>query len=380
MEPSDGGGWCECEECAKMGSISDRALTLANEVADAITKKFGKSKYVGMYAYNLHSPPPSIKVHPNVIISVATAFVKGGYTVDQLIEGWNKKGAVIGIREYYGVNVWDRDLPGSPKASGVKSLAQSIVDFHKNGVRFLSAESSDNWGPNGLGYYIASRVLWDVDEAKRIDELKNDFFEKMFGTAKEKMKEFYALIDRDNKPLLTEDLIGKMYRTLAEAKKKTQDKIVQSRINDLILYTRYVELFKKYSETRGEKRQEAFEEVIKFAYRIKDTMMIHSLALYRDLPNRDKSVKVPEEAKWNVPEGKNPWKNSTPFTETEIQKIIDEGISTNKLIDFTPVSFSMKLVPAAGLKISQETGVDTPVLRQGGQTRITSGLIRHPRR
>ncbi|HPP08082.1 MAG TPA: DUF4838 domain-containing protein [bacterium] len=366
MEPSDGGGWCECENCAKMGSISDRALTLANEVADAISKKFG-NKYVGMYAYNMHSPPPNIRVHPNVIISVATAFIRGGYTVDQLIEGWAKKGATIGIREYYGVNVWDRDLPGSPKASGVNSLAKSIADFHSKGARFLSAESSDNWGPNGLGYYVASRVLWDVDEVKRVDELKKDFFEKMFGPAKDKMEEFYHLIDRDNKPLLTEDLIGRMYRVLADAKKKTQDPLIQSRINDLILYTRYVELFKNYSESKGEQRQQAFENVIKHAYRIKNTMMIHSLALYRDLPGRDKSVKVPDEAKWNVPEGKNIWKDSTPFSEAEIQKILDEGIASNKLVDFKPVSYSMKLVPASKLNLTDQVLADTPVFGTRGK-------------
>src|SRR5688572_22146714 len=36
-DPSDGGDWCECEPCAKLGSVSDRALTLANAVAAAIT-------------------------------------------------------------------------------------------------------------------------------------------------------------------------------------------------------------------------------------------------------------------------------------------------------------------------------------------------------
>ncbi|MCM8816482.1 MAG: DUF4838 domain-containing protein [Candidatus Omnitrophica bacterium] len=389
MEPSDGGNWCECENCAKIGSISDRALTLANEVAEAISKKFG-NKYVGMYAYNLHSPPPNIKVHPNVIISVATAFIRGGYTVDQLIDGWAKKGATIGIREYYGVNVWDRDLPGSPKASGVKSLANSIADFHKKGARFLSAESSDNWGPNGLGYYIAARVLWDVDEAKRVDELKKDFFEKMFGPAKDKMEEFYNLIDKDNKPLLTEDLIGRMYRALAEAKKKTTDPAIQARINDLVLYTRYVELFKKYSASSGDARQKAFEDVIKFAYRIKNTGMIHSLALYRDLPTRDRSVKVPDEAKWNVPEGKNPWKITQPFSEDEIKKIIEDGIANNKLVDFKPVSFSTKLVPATKLNLSQTVPEDTPSFTTRGKNtyyiwvekapaeiklKITGGLI-----
>ena len=51
MEPSDGGGWCECDACARLGSITDRALTLANAVAEAVTAKY-PGKLVGMYAYN----------------------------------------------------------------------------------------------------------------------------------------------------------------------------------------------------------------------------------------------------------------------------------------------------------------------------------------
>src|SRR5205814_819058 len=84
IEPSDGGGWCECVECAKVGSVTDRALTLANEVAAAVTAKFPR-KYVGMLAYNEHSPPPSIPAHPHVIINIATAFMRGGHTLDQII-------------------------------------------------------------------------------------------------------------------------------------------------------------------------------------------------------------------------------------------------------------------------------------------------------
>ena len=38
-DPSDGGGWCECSECAKLGSISDRAVLLANTVAEAAASR-----------------------------------------------------------------------------------------------------------------------------------------------------------------------------------------------------------------------------------------------------------------------------------------------------------------------------------------------------
>jgi hypothetical protein len=36
MDPSDGGNWCECDACAETGSVSDRVVILANEVAEAI--------------------------------------------------------------------------------------------------------------------------------------------------------------------------------------------------------------------------------------------------------------------------------------------------------------------------------------------------------
>jgi hypothetical protein len=61
MECSDGGGQCECENCKKLGSISDRVFGLANEVARAVAKSY-PGKMVGLYAYNEHSEPPSFKL------------------------------------------------------------------------------------------------------------------------------------------------------------------------------------------------------------------------------------------------------------------------------------------------------------------------------
>lgn len=78
MDPSDGGGWCECGPCAEIGSISNRVVTLANEVAEAINNLDLGPKYVGLYAYNLHSAPPTGRVHPRVVPSATTAFITGG--------------------------------------------------------------------------------------------------------------------------------------------------------------------------------------------------------------------------------------------------------------------------------------------------------------
>lgn len=103
LDPSDGGGWCECDNCNSIGSISDRVVILANEVAKAINNLGLGDKYVGMYAYNRHAPPPTIRVDPHVIISCTTAFITGGYTFDQIIERWRTKGATIGVYDYFSV-------------------------------------------------------------------------------------------------------------------------------------------------------------------------------------------------------------------------------------------------------------------------------------
>ncbi|MGD9496278.1 MAG: DUF4838 domain-containing protein [Armatimonadota bacterium] len=370
MDPSDGAGWCECDDCAAMGSVSDRALTLANEVAEAITARFG-DKFVGMYAYNVHSPPPNIRVHPHVIVSVATSFIRGGYTLDQLIEGWQAQGATIGIREYLGVNVWDRDLPGRGRGADLQYVTTTIPRFYEQGARFYSAESSDNWGPNGLGYFIAARTLWDLDEARHADELVSRFLEDCFGPAAGPMRTFYATIDASAHPLLCRDLIGRMYRALAQAREAAAgDEAILGRINDLVLYTRYVELFLGYSTAQGEVRQQAFEALIRHAYRMRETMMVHTKALYRDLVNRDSAVTIPAGAEWSAPEETNPWKDSTPFTEAELAAFVSEGIAANPLVGIEPATFSEELVPATPL------GLQAPA--EGSLTeRVRSRQVRY---
>jgi hypothetical protein len=350
MEPSDGGGWCECDACAKLGSITDRALLLANAVAEAVSGKY-PGKLVGMYAYNQHSPPPGIRAHPAVVVSIATGFVAGGFTVDELFDGWSSKAKTLGVREYYSVNPWDHDLPGAARGGDIDYLKRTIPHFYDRGARFLSAESGDNWGPNGLGYYLAARMMWDVGEAKRVDELTADFLDKCFGPARGPMANFYALLDGAKRQPLSDDVIGRMYRLLGEARRLTQDAAILQRLDDLTLYTRYVELWLDYSSAKDAKRQAAFEAMIRHAYRMRRTEMIHTLALYRDLAARDKAVAIPADAVWNAPEGKNPWKNSAPFTREELDGFLRDGIANRKLLDFTPVSFSRALVLATRLNL-----------------------------
>ena len=351
LDPSDGNGWCECDQCKALGSVTDRVVTLANEAAQAVNKQY-PGKIIGIYAYNMHSPPPTnVQVDPHVVASIATAFISGGFTVDQLLAGWQAKGATDGIREYYCINPWDRNLPGAAYASNLDYLQQTIPHYYSKGARFMSAESGDCWGAAGLGYYFASRLLWNVGDAKNHKAITADFFEKAFGAAKEPMMAYYSHLDGSKPQLISEDLVGRMYRDLKAARALTNDPQILARIDDLILYTRYVELFKDYSNAAGETRLQALEQVCRFVYRIRKTGMVHSLAIYRDVPARDRTVTLPENCDWETPEAKNPWKQGLPVTRQEIDGLLNDGIARNKLINFTPVTYSTNLVPAAKLKL-----------------------------
>ncbi len=368
LDPTDGGGWesDSCRDAQVYPNITDRVVTLANVVAEAIAQKY-PDKFIGIYAYNEHSPPPTIAVHPRVIPSIATSFIRGGFTLEELFTGWSAKATHLGVREYYSVSTWDRDLPGRARGGNLDYLKRTITDFSNKKARFLSAEASDNWGPNGLGYYIAARLMWDTSEAANVEALTDDFLSKAFGSAKEPMGEFYRLIDGSNKPLLSSDLIGRMYGQLEKARQSTQDAAVHARLQDLVLYTRYVELYSAYTQASGPARQAAFEQVMRYIWRIRGTHMVHTLALWRDVASRDKGVKFPEGADYRTAEPKNPWKSSEAYTPQEVQAFITEGIANNKLLDFAPASFSTELIPATALNLTSAKQGNFNMLRGNQQ-------------
>lgn len=370
LEPSDNFGWCECAPCAALGSISDRVVTLNNQVAEAVQAVYPDQKYLGMYAYAAHSSPPSINVNPRIVVSVATAL--SGFSATQLLDGWGAKGATLGVREYYSVTMWDKDLPGKAVAAYRNRILNTIPGYYAKGARFMNAESGDNWGPCGLGYYLASRRLWDSADST---DMVNDFLAKSFTPAlKTPMAAFYNRIDWSGGGLLSEDLIGRMYRDLNQALGMTTDPKIRARIYDLALYTRYVELYFQYvsERTNMTTRQAKFEAVIRFAYRIRQSFMVHSLGIYRALDGLDDNVSIPAEAAYSVPEKNgqgvpvNPWKNpSTPYTTTEIDTFISQGIANNSLLPWTPKSFTDDLVPAGPLNLTSGALGGISTLRGG---------------
>jgi hypothetical protein len=344
MEPSDGGGWKNDEEAKVFKTVTDRVITLANEVAEAVEKQYGNTRYVGLYAYSEHSPAPTIAIRSNIIVGVATVYNQSGKTPEENMAAWRRQGAMIALRDYWNVTVWNLDRPAQQRASDVMAILNTYKRYHASGVRFCLAESSNSWGPIGLASYALTHLMWDITQDPKA--IVDDFFSKAFGPAEGAMREFYGYLDGANRntiAIASRQQIGGMYRALDKAYGLTDDPGIRSRLDDLTLYTRYVEMMFDYTLNR-KRTVDDTRPVMEFMYRIRDRQMVHSLAMWRD----SRGFVMPKDKtglEFNVPEGKHPWKHTTPFTGEDISALLQTGISNNPVIAFTPKSFSEILCP-----------------------------------
>ena len=245
----------------------------------------------------------------------------------------------MGVYDYLSVVAWDWNLPRGAKGGNLAAIGSSLPKFYSQGARFYDAESGDCWGPCGLGYYVASKLMWNVEQAPQINAIVEDFLQRAFGSAKEPMREYYRLINMDQSRRPPADLLGRMYRALAEARNSTHDPQVHARLNDLLLYTRYAELY--YGHAAGHR---SVEEVARHAYRMRKTMMVHSYGLWARLVSQKAALTPGHE-----------WKSEEPFTAAELDKFLSEGIANNQPVDpgFEGITFSENLVPAAPLQLGK---------------------------
>ena len=83
-----------------------------------------------------------------------------------------------------------------------------------------------------------------------------------FGPAKKPMTEFYQQLDGSKPHLVFGNQLGRMFLALKQARSVADTPEIRARIDDLILYARYVDLYHQYSSSERESRQAGFERLI----------------------------------------------------------------------------------------------------------------------
>lgn len=343
VDPSDGGGQCECEHCAKIGNTSERAFGLANEVARAVAKKH-PHKLVGLYAYNEHSEPPSFALEPNVYVQLTAGFTRGRYTFDELLELWPQKCANMGYYEYLSVWPWDFDkLPGG-RGNDLAYIGRQVRLYHARGATSLDCESSSNWGLNGRGYYVAHKLMWDP--TADVDALLADFYDKAFGPAAPAMKRYYERFDRGNKPLMSEHLMGLGFRDVEEATRLAAGRPdVLARLDHVKHYLRYMHLRWLLEREADKPRQKDLHlALFTHGYRTRYSYMNHWIAIRGWAGEAAKAFGEPT---WDPAAKPAPaWAVDRPYTREETEAEFGEGLAHFKPDEtIEEKRFSDELVP-----------------------------------
>ncbi|HVF11371.1 MAG TPA: DUF4838 domain-containing protein [Abditibacteriaceae bacterium] len=322
VDPADGGGVSESEEAKAYGNASDSAFKLANEVAVALQKAYpGQNKMVGLYAYNWHSDPPPFALEPNVYIQLTMGFNGGLLTLDELFQEWPKKAKNLGFYDYYSTWRWDFDRwPGGRVGSKNYPVAM-IRRFQEANARSgayatsISAESSNNWGVNGRGYYLANKLMWNPD--LDADAVLQDFYDKAFGPAAAAMKKYYSY--QDSSPPISPGVIGALFRAVREASTAAKDRPdVQRRLDDIKNYLNYEYLnYRMAREPEQAKKDAMLLQIWTNAYRARYSYMNHWEAIRQDWVHEDPGK----------PDDTKPWKVNKPITHDETEALFQEALA-----------------------------------------------------
>lgn len=330
VDPADGFGVSQSEEAKAYGNPSDSAFKLANEVAVVLQKAYpGQNKMVGLYAYNWHSDPPPFALEPNVYIQLTMGFNGGLLTLDELFDEWPKKARNLGFYDYYSTWRWDYDMWPGGRVGNKNYPVAMIRRFQEANARSgayatsISAESSNNWGVNGRGYYLANKLMWNPDQDP--ETILSDFYDKAFGPASTAMRKYYAI--QDSSPPISPGVVGALFRTMDEARSAARDRPdVMRRLDDLTTYLHYYDAAYRGGEANTTERWRT-------AYRARYAYMNHWAAISNDALGNNKDPKAP-------------WRDDRPITHEETEAWVQDAIKFYPVLKVpAEVKFSDDLVP-----------------------------------
>lgn len=262
LTPTDGGGYCECNLCRAMDdpnilaangqderlgnvSMSNRVHGFNNMVAKELAEAV-PGKGVAWLAYTHYTEVPTNieKFEPNTIIipsTIAAAYsdyskllddskATGNVNFKEILEGFHKKGATLGTYEYWLGGYWYGPLPL------LTIMKDRLMQYRKYNVDMVFSETHLSWGPQTIGGYFYTRLLWNPD--LDLDKELQDFCNNYYGPAAKPMLQYHRLLEEASlkgKPwfflgsrigyLFTDDkLMAQLTQLMNQAQRLTKNK------------------------------------------------------------------------------------------------------------------------------------------------------------
>ena len=213
LSPSDGGGWCRCEDCRaqyfevqKTGrtiQVTPAVLNFYNAVAERVAPHYPDAILCGyVYQDYVYPPPEPIDVHPNVFLVWAPSFDYGFQLFrpqrqalwEELADEWTRSTENIA---YYDLPNKVSNSIGAPNPPGreiLKFIYPRLKEHNFKGVYVYGAEA---WGHAALMNYLLAKLAWDP--GADIDALIDDFLQACYAEGAEEIGAVYDLLDEATK-------------------------------------------------------------------------------------------------------------------------------------------------------------------------------------
>ena len=220
LSPNDGLGFCECPRCLALDEpgpftlldaqrgrevpwetarslLSRRMVLFYNRIADGLAQSHPQV-LVKSFAYSLYAAPPAdpnLRCSSNLMIQLCHGICHNHSLRDsgceynvgyrKFLDGWSASAQHLSIYEYYWKVAW-LDLPWPI----LHTMRADIPTYHAKGVKLLYTQyGANDAGGFGPIYYIAARLLWDVDAD--VDALLDHFCRKAYGRGADAMLRYY---------------------------------------------------------------------------------------------------------------------------------------------------------------------------------------------
>lgn len=259
-------------------NISNRVAAVLNAAAEAQPTKV----VVADFLYD-SAEAPTIALRQNAIVNVHTTYVAPiPFALENRVRGWGSAGFEAGITD--AISGSANEFPGQAQIS-TQSIVDRIRTFYDLGVRRYELNVNWGFGASGPAWWALSNAFWDLDTPSAVNAAtyRSDFLTKAFGPAAGDMNNFYEVIE--DRALWSDNLVGVMYRALKKAYEATTENTtvnqrIRLRLDDLAVYTRYLELSRKFwnrcDAQSPDSEQSQLRDLLRFTYATRDRRILES--------------------------------------------------------------------------------------------------------
>lgn len=223
-------GFCRCAKCKQVNkgknvlgtngllSYSNLYFSFVNKVAEKVSEKY-PDRYIGCLAYAWCRDYPDFKIHPQVAVM---------YTMnsDGNFDAVNRND-MLQVFKYadtcgaFGVYTYLYGKGYKIPVMWTGLLDDFINKLASRNTKWFYAETYQNWGMDGIKYYLLAQKLWDP--SKSFSKMLDDFCDTMFDGGADKMKRFFEIcrLKWENQPFTTvgsySSLVGSSQKVLFDS-------------------------------------------------------------------------------------------------------------------------------------------------------------------